>query len=199
MHRVFCILNLRLRIILKMIATYFFIGVIILIFPIPLTINLYYDKEYKKIYSVFTVFKRLRLLGGYISIKKDGLFYHISKNKALHFPYKLPDFNKTFKLFNEFKLESIKFVFEIGEYDLFKPFMIANGVNILCNTLSQILSVKKSNFKLNNITVLYQDLNVFKIACNVTLVFNAVAIIITIIKYFLEKIVWVKILKLMQL
>ena len=58
-----------------MIAIYFFIGAFILIFPIPLTINLYYDKEYKKVYCVLALFEKLKLLGGYISVRKDGLFF----------------------------------------------------------------------------------------------------------------------------
>ena len=77
-------------------------GVLLLLFfPIFLSVNAHYDANRKKFCFSVNLYKKIKLIGGYIAPYPKGIALHVSKEKAILVQY--TEFEKERKKFSFFK------------------------------------------------------------------------------------------------
>ena len=63
----------------------------ILFFPIYLETDAHYDLNRKKLGFAVYAYKKIPVVGGYVSTYKGGIAFHITDKKAILVPYKQMD------------------------------------------------------------------------------------------------------------
>lgn len=106
----------------------FAIFLIVLFFPIFITISIYFDVKEKKIAFSLNLFKKIKIRGGYFTRYENGFVLHANKNKAILLPYsKLKSQRKAFSLVNSFEFICLTGVLE-GNLEILAPFLFLNSV-----------------------------------------------------------------------
>ena len=160
----------------------FLIVVMILFFPIYLETDAHYDMNRRKLGFAVYVYKRIPLVGGYISTYPGGIALHISKKKAILIPYeKLNSERKKFSIVKTFRLKSFNLTTETGaEYLFFTAFAHA-----FLRTVFFIKGGEKEYIE-NNLWL--TDGDVLRISLNSLLYFNLYILLKSFIKFCKEKI-----------
>jgi len=159
------------------------LGVIILLFfPIYLQTDGHYDMNRRKFAFGIYLYKRLRLLGGYVGVYPGGIALHVSAKKAFLVPYtKMNSERKRFSFMRTFRLISCIFTTETGaEYLL--PLSYAH---VILRTYFFAIGREKEDIE-NNVWL--TDGDVLRISASVTLRFNLFLILKNVIKFLKEKI-----------
>ena len=67
---------------------FFFVGILfaVLFFPIYLETDAHYDMNRRKLGFAVYAYKKLPLIGGYVSTYRGGIAFHISEKKAILLP-----------------------------------------------------------------------------------------------------------------
>ncbi len=158
----------------------FIIAFILLIFPFIVDVQVYYSNKYRKIAFIIILFKKLRILKGYISKIKEGICVHYSKNKAIILPYKnLLDIKKSIEPFRDYNLLKMSSKIEVGIADLEKKFYFAFLYYYIINFLCNYFVSKKPFLKFNNELSLYNE-DKFNLFVSTKVIFNVLFIIIKI-------------------
>lgn len=116
----------------------------VLLFPIFLNINLFFDIEKKKCCFSVYLLRFIKLHGGYITVCRRGIVLHMSRKKALLVPFReLLDSGKKFEITSGFILYGYSHFIEIGgEENLVLPLFAAAMVRIL-TCIGAAYAVKK--------------------------------------------------------
>lgn len=85
----------------------------LLLFPIFLSFNAHYDVNGKKFCFSLNLYKKLKLIGGYVTAYPKGLALHVSQKKAILIQY--TDLEKESKKFSFFKTIRLKRLFISAE------------------------------------------------------------------------------------
>ena len=65
-----------------------FVGFLSFLFPIFLNVNAFVDgKEKKGCFGIY-LFRFFKIYGGYATLYKEGIAFHLTKKKAVLLPYK---------------------------------------------------------------------------------------------------------------
>ena len=161
---------------------------LLLIFPIFLSINLYFNKDELKLFYLIKIFN-IKLIRGYAEVIKEGIIIHLTKNRAILLP-----FNKVFTLkdkvkpLKDYHVIKSSLVIEIGNIENnFLPLSSAYVLNFINNLISFHLYQRKPYVKTNTICNVFIDKDIFTIKLDSTIVFNLMMIIISLIKICTEK------------
>lgn len=163
---------------------FFFVGILfaILFFPIYLETDAHYDLNRKKLGFAIYAYKKLPIIGGYVSTYRGGVAFHISKKKAILVPYKQMDNErKKFSFFKTFRLKSFNLTTESGAEYLF----IIAVAHIILRMLFFIKGGKKEEVE-NNLWL--TDGDVLRISLNALFYFNLYILLKSFIKFCKEKI-----------
>ena len=135
---------------------------LVLLLPIAADLNFHLDAAERKLYFGILLYGNIRLFGGYMEPRREGIAVHLSRKKAVLFPYAQmlktrPDLNKL----HGFRLKRFTQVIELGATDRAGILMLAaalvNAAPILgnaarealgCRLRSDILICKKDAFRL---------------------------------------------------
>ena len=87
----------------------------VLLFPIAADLNFHLDAAERKLYFGILLYGNIRLFGGYMEPRREGIAVHLSQKKAVLFPYAQmlktrPDLNKL----HGFHLKEVLSVTETG-------------------------------------------------------------------------------------
>ena len=159
------------------------LGVLVLLFfPIYLQIDGHYDMNRRKFGFGVYLYRRLRILGGYIGVYRGGIALHVSEKKAFLVPYnKMNSERKRFSFMRTFRLVSCVLTTEMGaEYLL--PVSYAH---VFLRTYFFALGGEKERIE-NNVWL--TDGDVLRVSATLTLRFNIFLILKNVIKFIKEKI-----------
>ena len=165
---------------------------ILLIFPIYLNEYLYFSIETKKLFFSIKIFKVIKILSGYAEVKKDGIFIHLTRKKAILIPYSsLTSMKKKVKPLKDYHIIKWEFEADLGFVD---NTVLALETAFLVNYLTSFINWITSNIKpylivKNNVNV-YEAQNVFRIYFYGTVLLNLLMVILSLIKIILEKIIY---------
>ncbi len=156
--------------------------ILLLFFPIYLQTDGHYDMNRRKFGFGIYLYKRLRLLGGYVGVYRGGIALHVSEKKAFLVPYdKMNSERKRFSFMRSFRLVSCVLTTETGaEYLL--PVSYAH---VFLRTYFFINGGEKERIE-NNVWL--TDGDVLRISASVVLRFNLFLILKNLIKFLKEKI-----------
>lgn len=155
---------------------------ILLFFPIYVKTDGHYDMNGRKLAFSISLYKIIKVFGGYIATYKGGLAMHVSPKKAILIPYKdLNNERKRFSVVRTFRLKGLNVTMETGpEYLLPAAFM-----QILLRILFFTMGGKKEKIE-NNVWL--TDGDVLRVSLNFTVRFNLFILLRNFIKYLKEKI-----------
>ncbi len=154
----------------------------LLFFPIYLQTDAHYDMNRRKFAFGIYLYKRLRLLGGYVGVYPGGVALHVTEKKAILLPYsKMNSERKRFSFMRTFRLISCVFTTETGaEYLL--PISYAH---MILRTYFFVIGGNKEGIE-NNVWL--TDGDVLRISASIILRFNLFLILKNVIKFLKEKI-----------
>lgn len=161
-----------------------FIICIILFIPIFLNINVLYLNESKKIYFSFSIFKRIVVIGGSISLIKEGVVINYKNNKAKIFEYKqFFGIKQKFKTLKDFHLLSLSSRLEYGSNNFEKSiifgYLYVWHNDIICNIINKL----KNYISLDNQIYIYEK-KTFSLLVESIFVFNLFSVILYLLKQF---------------
>lgn len=154
----------------------------LLFVPIVLDADLHYDMNRRKFGFAFFVYKRFKLLGGYIGTYKGGLALHVSPKKAILLPYtEIESERKRFSFVKSFRLIAFTLTTETGaEYLL--PVSIAQ---VILRVYFFVLGGDKEKIE-NNLWL--TDGDELRVSMHVAVYFNLFMLLVEFIKFCKEKI-----------
>ena len=160
----------------------FFIVLSILFFPIYLEMDAHYDLNRKKLGFAVYAYRKIPIVGGYISTYKGGIAFHITEKKAILVPYRqMESERKKFSFFKTFRLKSFNLTTETGAEYLF----LTAIMHAFLRLLFFVKGGRKEEIE-NNLWL--TDGDVLRISLNVLLYFNLYILLNSFIKFCKEKI-----------
>ena len=163
-----------------------FLGTLFFLFPVFVYVDAYVDVTENKCWFALSLFKYLKIFGGYLQIKKEGLVFHITKKKAVILPYKqMSPMRKKFEVTKGFQLYRFHQIVETGGEGQPQGVIIATVLRSLScqifsvmHTLHPFLSLKTG--------VLLTENPRLKLSLQFVTVFNGLVLSIAIGKKILE-------------
>lgn len=162
---------------------------IFIIFPIYSKFNFAFILNNRKLYFTINILG-LSIIGGYVTVKKNGFIILIGKSKVIKYPYKkLLRIKNNTKILKDFNIMSFRSFVEYGnENSVCFANAIANVYVWHNNVLGKIFSYIKPYLKLQNDVNLYQDCNKLNVYLEIKILFNILSILIILTKIIKEKI-----------
>lgn len=163
-----------------------FFGTLLFLFPIFVYLDAYADVAENKCYFSLSLFKYLKVFGGYLQLKKEGIVFHITKKKAVILPYKqIAPMRKKFEITKGFQLTRFHQIVESGGEDQPLGILIASALQVF---FGQIFSVQKTMHPFLSLKngVLLREGRTLKITLQAATVFNGLILFIAIGKKILE-------------
>ena len=169
----------------------FIISYILLIFPLFLNVKVVFNYSLKKAFFILELFGFIKLVSGYIQLKKNSVYFHVSDKKAILF--ELIDYKgvkESFKPFMDYHFISLKTICEFGSSENENlPLSIAFLLNYVQSYFKWFLFHKKAYVVFENQYILF-DQNRLNFYGKTVVVLNLLMIIISIIKILVEKLVY---------
>ena len=154
----------------------------ILFFPIYLEMDAHYDMNRKKLAFAVYLYKRIPIVGGYVSTYAGGIALHLSRKKAILVPYKqLDSERKKFSFFKTFRLKGFNLTTESGAEYLF----ITAAAHAFLRTAFFIKGGEKEYIE-NNLWL--TDGDELRLSLNCLLYFNFYILLKGFLKFCKEKI-----------
>lgn len=173
-----------------MAALYITVAVfVVLIFPIFIKTEVFFDKNVKKAFFAITLYGKIKILGGYAEIIKEGLAFHLSRKKAVILPFASLDMRKQFSLTKDYRIYSFYLLTELGsENSAAIPFTAAMIENVASKISFTVASYNNPRLKLRSDILLHEEESVFKINFGLNVLFNLLTVLITLTKIIIGKI-----------
>ncbi len=159
-----------------------------LIFPIFLSVNCNYLEENKTLYFKFKLFK-IRIFYGAIRVISQGVAIQIYRKRTIIVPFnKLVSVREKVEPLKDYHFIKFTSDIEIGNQENpLSAILIACSVNTFYNYLHWYLSCIKPYVKINNNVKVHTDKNVLKLKFNLTVIFNLLMIVLSLIKILVGK------------
>lgn len=124
---------------------------VLLVFPIKISIWAILKIKDGRMYFKTELFRFIKLVGGYASLCKEGIVFHIKSNKAIILPYKkLVKKKISLRPINGVNVVKINSITNLLSSNYFSNYVICLGYNTLINTISSLIVSKKPFLNLNN-------------------------------------------------
>ena len=164
----------------------------ILIFPIFINIKVHFSLEEKKVFYYINLFGFINLFNGYAERVKEGFVIHISKRKAIIIKYsQLFSFRKKIKPLKDYHIINFYTDIYIGkEESAVLPFITSFLLGTTQNFLGWFFYYKKPQFNARTNVFLIEGKQRLEIFCKVTFVLNLLMIFISLVKIFMEKLIY---------
>ncbi len=164
-----------------------------LLFPVFVYADIYADVGENKCWFSLGLYKHLKLFGGYLRFRKEGIALHISRKKAILLPYgKMADTRKQFEITKGFQIYRFHQIVEVGTRGNAAGIMIAALLQSLSAQIFSVLQTNHPFLSLKNSTLLTEERSL-KISLQTVLVFNGLVLSLAIGKKLLEALLnWIK-------
>ena len=154
--------------------------VLLLIFPIYISIDLYFDVISGKIGCQISLYQKIKLLGGYFTPCSGGFALHVSDKKARLFTYQQIEAGRRQLSFESgFKITSIRWIAEIAPEYLF-------GVWTIDNLFKTLFFFRRRKPILER--ALYLKESGFRIFARTSLRFSLLSILLSLVEYLYRRV-----------
>ena len=158
----------------------FLIVVLLLIVPIYISIDLYFDVVSGKIGCRISLYEKLKLLGGYFTPCAGGFALHLSNKKAKLFTYgQIEAGRRQLSIEGGLRVASIRWIAEIAPEYLF-------GVWTVDNMLKSVLLFQRQKPILES--AIYLNESGFRVFMRTTCRFTLLAMLIGLVEYLYRRV-----------
>ena len=173
-----------------MLEVWIIIAFVLIVFPIFINIDALYDSDAKKMFFSINIFGLVKILSGYCELIDVGIAIHVSKTKAFIIEYKkLLGLGKSFKPILDLHVLKINVLIENGSEDAEFLLFINSFIGLTSCFVKEWLAHNKPYLKYNlNVNTLEKKRKNIYIAT--TIVFNIFIILLTLLKFIGEKIIY---------
>ena len=109
----------------------FFVGMLMFLFPVFVHTDIYVDIRENKANFCIRVFRLIKVAGGYIQLKSDGIVIHLSKKKAVFFSFEKMKPSRRFQISEGFQLYKFHQIIETGGSQTIWGIMAASALQSL--------------------------------------------------------------------
>ncbi len=163
-----------------------FFGALLYLFPVFVWAEVYADAKERKAWFSLSLFRRIRVFGGYAELRKEGLAVHLTKKKAVLLPYsEMTETRKKFEIAQGFQIWRFRQVVEIGGANRPYGVMLAALLQTAGAQAFAILKTRHPFLSVGSSTLL-NNRPVFKLSVQTALVFNGLVLTVALIKKTLE-------------
>ncbi len=163
-----------------------FFGTLFFLFPIFVYLDVYVDVTENKCWFALSLFKYIKVFGGYAQIKKEGIVFHITEKKAVILPYKqFAPMRKKFEITKGFQFYRFHQIIETGGEGKPIGVVIAATLQSVSALFFSILQTLHPFLFLKN-GVLLTDRATLKISLHGVTIFNGLILSIAFGKKLLE-------------
>lgn len=163
-----------------------FFGTLLFLFPIFIYIDAYVDVRENKCWFALSLFKFVKIFGGYLQLKKEGLVFHLTEKKAVILPYKqMAPMRKKFEVTKGFQLYRFHQIVETGGEGQPSGVVIAAALQAASAQIFSVLETLHPFLSLKN-GVLLTERAELKLTLQFVTVFNGLILSIAIGKKLLE-------------
>ena len=165
---------------------------ILLIFPIYLNGYLYFSLDVKKLFFSIKLFKAIKLFSGYAELRKEGIFIHLTRKKAILIPYSsLTSMKKKVKPLKDYHIIKWEFEADLGmENNTLFALETAFFINYFTSFINWLTSNIKPYLIIKNNVNVYDSKNVLRLYFYGTVLLNSLMILLSLVKILLEKIIY---------
>ena len=163
----------------------------LLFLPFVIELDVHYDMNRKKFGFAVYLYKKIKIIGGYIGTYKGGIALHISNKKVILIPYsKVNSERKRFSFVRTFRLVSFCLTTETGAEYL----LLTSIIQTILRAYFFVIGGNRENIE-NNIWL--TDGDVLRVSLNCVIYFNLFILLVNFIKFIKEKmqILWRKKIK----
>ena len=171
-----------------LISAFLLLGVSLLFLPIVIELDAHYDMNRKKFAFASYLYKKIKILGGYVGVYTGGLALHLSKRKAKLIPYtQLNSERKRFSFLRTFRLIALTLTTETGAEYL----LSISTIHTLLRGYFFAIGGNKDKIE-NNLWL--TDGDVLRVSLNCVIYFNLWILLKNLFKFIKEKIkiLWAK-------
>ncbi len=170
-----------------------FFGALLFFFPIFVYVDAYVDVRENKCWFALSLFKFLKIFGGYLQVKQEGLVFHLTQKKAVILPYKeMAPMRKKFEITKGFQLYRFHQIVETGGEGSPAGVLIGSLFMSLGGQICSVLHTQHPFLSLKNGVLLTETPN-FKLTLQAVTVFNGLILSIAIGKKILEALlIWIR-------
>ncbi len=138
------------------------------------------------------LFGFIKIIYGYIELIDEAIAIHINNKKAILIFYKdIFSMRKKFKPLRDYHVFKLNTAISLGVLDdEVQRLNFAIMYNFIFNIIGQCTSQIKPYLSLKSNIILYEKENIFMFRVRSTFVFNILMVLISLIKIFLEKIIY---------
>ena len=155
---------------------------LLLFLPIFVETDAYYDMNGRKLAFSVSLYKCLRVFGGYIATYPGGFAFHITDKKAIVLPYKqVANERKRFSIMKIFRLKTLNVTVETGPEYLLPAYFTQTVMQIYMH----IKNNPKQEFE-NKLWLTNGD--ALKVSLNFLIQFNLFKVLSAFLKFLKEKI-----------
>lgn len=170
-----------------------FFGTLFFLFPVFVRLDAYADVAENKCFFSLRLFAFLKIFGGYLQFKKEGIVFHITKKKAVILPFqKIAPMRKKFEITKGFQLYRFHQIVESGGEG--KPYglLFAAALQAAAGQIFSVARTLHPFLSLKNGVLLTEDA-ALKITLQATAVFNGLIVFLAAAKKILEAILlWIR-------
>lgn len=170
-----------------------FIGLFLLFFPVFVYVDFYADARGNKLWFSISLYRVIRVFGGYGELRKDGIAVHLTKKFAAFVPYaELANTRKKFEVTKGFQLWRLHQIIEIGGMNEVYAVLIAAAIQAAfggaygyVHTHYPFVSIKNS--------AVFSGEPCLKVTNQTAVVFNGLVLAVALAKKALEALInWIR-------
>lgn len=166
-----------------------FFGTLLFLLPLFVYVDAYADAAENKCWFSISLFKYLRVFGGYAQVKTEGLVFHLTEKKAVILPYKeLAPMRKRFEVTKGFQVYRFHQILESGGEGSPVGVMLAAALQVLGGQVCSVLHTRHPFLSLKNGILLTENAS-FKLSLQAVTIFNGLILSVAFGKKLLEAII----------
>lgn len=165
---------------------------ILIILPLFIRVEGFFDKESKKVQYKIKLFRFITILFGYVELIDEGIVIHVNNIKAFIIYYKeIISLRKKFKPLKDYHIYRLNSSINLGSKNNYvKVYAFSIVYNSIANAVGFAINVVKPYLKIKNDINVYQNKNILNINFSFVIVLNILMIILSFIKILLEKMIY---------
>lgn len=170
-----------------------FFGTLLFLLPVFVYVDVYFDLRGRKAWFSFSIYRFLRVFGGYAEVRKEGIALHLTKKFAILVRYAdMGATKKKFEITKGFQLWKFHQTVETGGAGSPYAVLLAAAVQSAGGAAFSYLRTKHPFLSLKNITV-FAERPCLKLSTQTATVFNGLVLLVAISKKILEALInWIR-------
>ena len=172
----------------------FFFGMLLFFFPVFFYVDGYLDARERKCYFALSLYKHIKIYGGYAQLIRDGIAVHLTKKTAVVLSFKdmMTSGKKHFEVTKGFQLYRFHQILEVSGAERPYGVMLAAFIQMVSAQTFSVLKTAHPFLSLKNSTVLVHR-PTLKVTLQASMVFNGFVLSMALTKKLLEAVInWIR-------